>query len=659
MDRLRPLVVVPLALGTLAALIAFSAHTIVADQGAVSNFFDNRVYYAILVASVALCALRAAAGPDHRLAWALIAAGVAAWTAGDMYWMLRLADVEEPPFPSLSDAGYLAYFPLVYAGLLTLLRTRLRAGRAVWLDGLTAALAAGSVVAAVLLRVVLDSTGGSLAAVATNVAYPAGDAILLALLVGAVAIGRGAIGRAPLLLAAGLVIGALADGIYLFQAAEGSYVEGTFLDALWPASMLCIALAAWSDEECAPPPALPARPLLLVPLVCGGVAVAMVVLGTQWEMGTIAVVLAAATMVAVLLRLFVTLRENRTLLRLTQTEAVTDPLTGLSNRRKLLLDLDHACATLADGRTWLLALFDLDGFKQYNDSFGHPAGDALLVRLGAKLEQAAGPDARAYRLGGDEFCLLIPGSVETAAVSLDAAAGALVERGEAFTISSSFGAVFLPEDARDPSEALRLADVRLYAQKRTRQARRDRAHDALLQALYEREPSLAEHARAVVELSVAVGRRIGLADDELDVVERVAQLHDIGKLAVPDDILKKPGPLTPDEEGFIRQHTIIGERILSAAPALQQVAALVRSTHEHWNGGGYPDGLAGEAIPLWSRIVAVCDAYIAMRESRAYRAATPEAVALRELRRCAGQQFDPQVVNALLVVVSERRAAVA
>ena len=145
MDRLRPLVVVPLALGTVAALMAFSAHTIVADQGAVSTFFDNRVYYAILVASVALCALRAAYGPDHRLAWALIAAGVAAWTAGDMYWMLRLADVEEPPFPSLSDAGYLAYFPLVYAGLLTLLRTRLRAAGRCGSTGLTAALAAGSV----------------------------------------------------------------------------------------------------------------------------------------------------------------------------------------------------------------------------------------------------------------------------------------------------------------------------------------------------------------------------------------------------------------------------------------------------------------------------------------------------------------------------------
>ena len=388
--------------------------------------------------------------------------------------MLRLADVEEPPFPSLSDAGYLAYFPLV-AGLLTLLRTRLRAGRAVarrsspprWRPARSWPRCSS---AWFWTRRAARSPPSPM-----NVAYPAGDAILLALLVGAVAIGRGAIRRAPLLLAAGLVIGAVADGIYLFQAAEGSYVEGTFLDALWPASMLCIAWPRGATRSARPRPRSP-RPLLLVPLVCGGVAVAMVVLGTRSEIGTIAVVLAAATMVAVLLRLFVTLRENRTLLRLTQTEAVTDPLTGLSNRRKLLLDLDHACATLADGRTWLLALFDLDGFKQYNDSFGHPAGDALLVRLGAKLEQAAGwRRDDAYRLGGDEFCLLIPGSVETAAVSLDAAAVRWSSAARRSPSRARSGTVFLPEDARDPSEALQRADVRLYAQKRTRQARRDRS----------------------------------------------------------------------------------------------------------------------------------------------------------------------------------------
>jgi two-component system cell cycle response regulator len=650
MHVLRRVVVVPLALASLAGLAAFGVHAGIDDGGAVAAFFDTRVYYGLLFGALALCTLRALAIAEHRAAWALLAAGLAVWTAADIYWFVELADRAEPPFPSLSDAGYLAYFPFVYAGLFLLVRGRLRATRAVWLDGVTAALAAGAVAAAVLVQVVLDSTGGSRAAVATNLAYPAGDIVLLALLVGALAVGRAAIGPSFLLLAAALAIGAVADAVYLFEAARGTYTEGTFLDALWPASMLCIGLAAWVDGTRTPAPTSPVRPLLLVPLVCGTAAVGVLVAGVSFSISSVAVLLAAATMGAVLVRLFVTLLENRELLELSRTEAVTDPLTGLANRRKLLLDLDHACASLAEGRTWLLSLFDLDGFKLYNDSFGHPAGDALLVRLGTKLVRAADGRGDVYRLGGDEFCLLAAGTVDDVASVLDRSVAALGEHGEGFSISSSFGAVFLPEDARDSSEALRLADVRLYAQKRSRQARRDRAHDALVQALHEREPSLAEHANAVVQLSVAVGRQLGLETEDLDQLERAAQLHDIGKLAVPDDILHKPGPLSAEEKAFIRQHTLVGERILSATPILQHVGSVVRSTHEHWDGSGYPDGLAGAAIPLTARIIAACDAFTAMREDRAYRARADDVTAARELRRCAGRQFDPRVVDALLAV---------
>jgi diguanylate cyclase (GGDEF)-like protein len=655
MHLLRRVVVGPLALASLAGLAAFGVHAAIDDGGAVAAFFDTRLYYGLLFGALALCTLRALAIPEHRAAWALLAAGLAVWTAADVYWFVQLADRAEPPLPSLSDAGYLAYFPLVYAGLFLLVRGRLRATRAVWLDGVTAALAAGAVAAAVLVEVLLDSTGGSRAAVATNLAYPAGDIILLALLVGALAVGGAGVGPSFLLLATALGIGAVADAVYLVEVARGTYTEGTFLDALWPASMLCIGLAAWVDGNRTPVPTSPARQLLLVPLVCGTAAVGVLVAGVSFSISSVAVLLAAATMGAVLVRLFVTLTENRELLELSRTEAVTDPLTGLANRRKLLLDLDHACASLAEGRTWLLALFDLDGFKLYNDSFGHPAGDALLVRLGMKLVRAAGGRGAVYRLGGDEFCLLAAGGVDDVAAVLDRSVAALGEHGEGFSITSSFGAVFLPEDARTSSAALRLADVRLYAQKRSRQARRDRAHDALVQALHEREPSLAEHANAVVQLSVAVGRQLGLETEELDQLERAAQLHDIGKLAVPDDILHKPGPLSSEEESFIRQHTVVGERILSAAPSLQHVASVVRSTHEHWDGSGYPDGLAGEAIPLTARIIAACDAFTAMREDRAYRARADDATAGRELRRCAGRQFDPRVVDAVLTVASAQR----
>src|SRR5207253_8614016 len=137
----------------------------------------------------------------------------------------------------------------------------------------------------------------------------------------------------------------------------------------------------------------------------------------------------------------------------------------------------------------------------------------------------------------------------------------------------------------------------------------------------------------------------GRRPEELDEVARAAELHDVGKMAVPEQILNKPGPLDKGELEFIRQHTIVGERILAAAPALSPVARLVRASHENWDGSGYPDGLKGEEIPLASRIIAVCDAYHAMTSNRPYQAAVPQDEALAELRRCAGSHFDPVLVE--------------
>ncbi|MEJ7786768.1 MAG: HD-GYP domain-containing protein, partial [Solirubrobacteraceae bacterium] len=199
-----------------------------------------------------------------------------------------------------------------------------------------------------------------------------------------------------------------------------------------------------------------------------------------------------------------------------------------------------------------------------------------------------------------------------------------------------------------PERALQLADQRLYSQKsgRQRSAAAQQTRDALLQALQERAPELRHHLDGVAGLARGVGRRLRLEADELDALVRAAELHDVGKVAVPDQILNKPGPLDETEWDFVRQHTVVGERILSAAPALVPVAKIVRSSHERWDGTGYPDRLAGDAIPLGARIVAVCDSYHAMTSDRPYgRAMTPSA-ALAELRRCEGIQFDAAVVAA-------------
>jgi two-component system, cell cycle response regulator len=211
----------------------------------------------------------------------------------------------------------------------------------------------------------------------------------------------------------------------------------------------------------------------------------------------------------------------------------------------------------------------------------------------------------------------------------------------------------VPAEADDAAEALRIADQRMYAQKHAgRMSASRQSKDVLLSALTERDPVLGGHLSVVAELSERTARRLGLTREELEVVRHAAELHDVGKVAIPDEILSKPGPLTDEEWTFVRRHTLAGERILSAAPALGAVARLVRASHERWDGAGYPDGLAGEAIPLGARIVAVADAFDAMTSGRPYRAAISEAAALAELERCAGTQFDPAVVAAFVAAAS-------
>jgi two-component system, cell cycle response regulator len=169
--------------------------------------------------------------------------------------------------------------------------------------------------------------------------------------------------------------------------------------------------------------------------------------------------------------------------------------------------------------------------------------------------------------------------------------------------------------------------------------------------LEECEPDLNGHVKEVSELARDVGSRLGLKAGQLDELTRAAELHDVGKVAVPSSILRKPGPLDEHEWSFVRQHTLVGDRILSAAPALSPLASVVRSSHENYDGSGYPDGLAGEQIPLAARVVAVCDAYHAMTSDRPYRGARAHWEAIEELRQCSSRQFDPVVVAAFVEVM--------
>jgi HD-GYP domain-containing protein (c-di-GMP phosphodiesterase class II) len=252
-------------------------------------------------------------------------------------------------------------------------------------------------------------------------------------------------------------------------------------------------------------------------------------------------------------------------------------------------------------------LFDLNGFKAHNDTFGHLAGDALS------------------------------------------------EAGEEFSISASYGVVLLPHEADSLEHALQVADERMYAQKHKRSSgAREQTRDVLMRTMQAKQPSLRAHSSEVANLAVAVARRLGMDSEEIDEVARAAELHDVGKVGIPDAILDKPGPLDGNEWEFMRRHTILGERILNAAAALRPVARLVRCSHERWDGSGYPDRLEGEEIPRGSRIVAVCDAYEAMTSDRTYRSALTHEAAQKELRASAGTQFDPEVVEAFLAELAQR-----
>jgi diguanylate cyclase (GGDEF)-like protein len=348
------------------------------------------------------------------------------------------------------------------------------------------------------------------------------------------------------------------------------------------------------------------------------------------------------------------------MLAASREEAATDSLTGLGNRRRLLGDLTERIATATDARPATLALFDLDGFKLYNDSFGHAAGDELLARVGARLARAIGPDACAYRMGGDEFCVLVEGNGEAGHALITDAAHALAEHGEGFEIGSSHGVVLIPDDAGTAQDALRLADQRMYRHKsRGRASAGRQSTDVLLQVLSERHPDLHTHLSDVSVLARQVAQRLGLSDRQQELTALAAELHDVGKVAIPDAILDKPGPLDAAEWSFMKRHTVVGERIIEAAPALTDVAPIVRASHERIDGGGYPDGLAGQDIPLPARIVAVCDAYDAMRSRRPYKEPLSTEDSLAELRRCAGTQFDAGIVDVFAQLVGEREGVAA
>ncbi len=365
--------------------------------------------------------------------------------------------------------------------------------------------------------------------------------------------------------------------------------------------------------------------------------------------------------------------------------ATTDPITALPNQRALLTQFeqelkraqryDHACSLL---------FVDLDHFKALNDGYGHASGDAVLCEFARLVHsQLRGIDMLG-RWGGEEFAVILPEvQVEEARHVAEAVRTAVAvhtfQVAGGIHLTCSIGLASSPLHAQAHDDLFRAADQAMYAAKHFGRNQVHAAHDAAVRALFSAGPpesgreevalvgvtealvALIQardqvtdfHCQHVADLTHQLALALGWPAAEAQMLTLAGRLHDLGKVAVPDSILQKQGRLTSQERALMQQHAVVGAEIVSHIPALRPLAPLIRAHHERWDGRGYPDQLAGEAIPIGARILTVADAYQAMHTDRSYQRACAPADALRELRRCAGSQFDPQVVSVLLRLLGE------
>jgi diguanylate cyclase (GGDEF)-like protein/putative nucleotidyltransferase with HDIG domain len=318
-----------------------------------------------------------------------------------------------------------------------------------------------------------------------------------------------------------------------------------------------------------------------------------------------------------------------------------------------------------DGKPAALALVDIDGFRALNARRGTAAGDAALSAVALRLRRLTRASDVLGRTGADEIAVLMPGTdlhgaqaccerliAELEAGDLPGAGYVTVSAGVALHLPGGTLDGLLVVAAMGLDRARSLGGARAAVRLDEGAQEANPAHaavvEALASALLERDRYTGEHSESVVEMARTVATTLGLDDQEVERVAMAALLHDIGKVAIPDRILNKPGRLDPAEWELMREHPVIGERILRAIPGMGAVARIVRHEHERFDGSGYPDGLHGEQIPIGSRIILACDTYSAMTTSRPYRDAMPHAEAVAELARCAGTQFDPKVTEALI-----------
>lgn len=359
-----------------------------------------------------------------------------------------------------------------------------------------------------------------------------------------------------------------------------------------------------------------------------------------------------------------------------------DPVTGLFNHRAIHQRLDRAFMRADEkGEPLTVIMMDMNNFKLFNDTYGHPTGDQVLKTVARTLTEVCRKQDILGRYGGDEFIVVLPQTDAKAAIGV---AERLRERmirngfrkpGEerVIPITLSFGIATFPEDGNNRHELLTNADANLYAAKQTevgimgtsdsqranRELRAENSFgvlEAMVTAVDNKDRYTRRHSEDVTEYALWIAEELGLSEETMRIIRIGGLLHDVGKISVPDDILRKPGHLTPEEYEIMQRHPHIGSLIVGAIPGMECILDAVRSHHERFDGKGYPDALAGEDIPLLGRIMAVADAFSAMTTDRPYRKGLNWEVALAEIEANIGSQFDPTMARAFLRAADKRRA---
>ena len=468
---------------TLAALALFTTGVWGRPDGELwAVAYDLVLYNAVYAGAAVVCASAARRSVDDRLAWWSMTVALVLGLTGNLVYTLVVAQLTEEPFPSVADAFYLGYYLPLYVTLIALIRARVsRFHASMWLDGVVGALGAGAVAVALLLGPALAVTEGTLAAVATSLAYPIADVVLLALLVGMGAILGVRRDRTLLLLGAGIVVNLVGDVVFLDLATAGVYVEGGPLDLTWLTAMALVALAAHSSDPDAVRASAEAGArtatrvgwrVLAVPLACNLASLVVLAAGYGDHLSPAAAWLAVGCVVAALARTAITFREVRAFNEVRE-QARTDELTGLPNRRALLDEAQRVLAAATARRPAALLLLDLDGFKEVNDSLGHHAGDGLLRQVGPRLRGALRTSDTLARLGGDEFAVLLPhAALDEAQERAERLRELLLQpftvEGIRLHVGVSIGVATAPVPAATVAELLRCADVAMYAAKASR-----------------------------------------------------------------------------------------------------------------------------------------------------------------------------------------------